>query len=341
MRTNYAGSVGSSYVSLPWGDGYTATVNSSGADQENAHFADLERDAESGTEHAQFRNYTPTQGRWLSPDQYAGSYDATNPQSMNRYAYVLNNPMSMLDPSGLDTTCTEIDGVRYCVDDGGNGNTDCNSNYTACATSTDCVASGTEGCITASNPGTATSLQPTPSAPSSGSSGVPNRGIFTCAANTASKYSIAGGLHALGIGNNGGIGGFFTNTFGGNTYSGISNLISTLGSSSSTDQQVLTQMGKAYLRGPLQGIPASLVGASGTPFAASPTGLVRGAAVGAAFNAVTGANESLVTLSGEVGLSAVGTTAAEFATGVGEAKFALDTVSYLGSLAACAAGVAD
>ena len=32
---------------------------------------------------------------------------------------------------------------------------------------------------------------------------------------------------------------------------------------------------------------------------------------------------------------------AEFATGVGEAKFALDTVSYLGSLAACAAGVAD
>jgi RHS repeat-associated protein len=101
MRTNYAASVGSSYVSLPWGDGYTATVNSSGADQDNAHFADLERDAESGTEHAQFRNYTSIQGRWLAPDQYTGSYDATNPQSMNRYAYVLNNPMSLLDPSGL------------------------------------------------------------------------------------------------------------------------------------------------------------------------------------------------------------------------------------------------
>ncbi len=104
MRTNYAGSVGSSYISLPWGDGYTATVNSSGADQDNLHFASLERDAESGTEHAQFRNYASAQGRWLAPDSYLGSYDLTNPQSMNRYSYALNNPTSFLDPSGLDTT---------------------------------------------------------------------------------------------------------------------------------------------------------------------------------------------------------------------------------------------
>jgi RHS repeat-associated protein len=105
-RTNYAGSAGSTYVSMPWGDGYTATVYSSGADQDNEHFAGLERDAESGTEHAQFRNYTSNQGRWLVPDQYMGSYDFTNPQSMNRYAYVLNNPASMVDPSGLFTLPT-------------------------------------------------------------------------------------------------------------------------------------------------------------------------------------------------------------------------------------------
>jgi RHS repeat-associated protein len=114
MRTNYAGSVGSSYVSLPWGDGYTATVNSSGADQDNAHFADLERDAESGTEHAQFRNYTSRQGRWLSPDQYTGSYDPTNPQSMNRYAYVLNNPMSLVDPLGLGGPCDPQESETPC-----------------------------------------------------------------------------------------------------------------------------------------------------------------------------------------------------------------------------------
>ena len=142
MRTNYGGSVGSTYRSLPWGDGYTATVNSSGADQDNAHFADLERDAESGTEHAQFRNYTSKQGRWLAPDPYSGSYDLTNPQSMNRYMYVLNNPMSLLDPSGLDASpdpCDNINGIpTYCAGNGPGVPAPSNNN---------CAAQGTEGCI--------------------------------------------------------------------------------------------------------------------------------------------------------------------------------------------------
>jgi RHS repeat-associated protein len=102
IRTNYAGAVGASFTSLPWGDGYTATVNSSGANQDNEHFAVLEHDAESDTEHAQFRNYASAQGRWLAPDPYRGSYDLTNPQSINRYAYALNNPTSSVDPSGLE-----------------------------------------------------------------------------------------------------------------------------------------------------------------------------------------------------------------------------------------------
>jgi hypothetical protein len=42
----------------------------------------------------------PTQGRWLSPDPLAGNI--LNPQSLNRYAYVLNNPTSLVDPLGLD-----------------------------------------------------------------------------------------------------------------------------------------------------------------------------------------------------------------------------------------------
>ena len=147
-------------------------------------------------------------------------------------------------------------------------------------------------------------------------------------------HSFAGGLQYLGIGSHGGVGGFLTNTFGGNTFAGLYNLGSTLTSSSSTDQQVLTQMGKAYLRGPLQGIPASLVGASG-PAAFSPVGMVRRAALSSAFNAVTGADESLITLSGETALSTVGTTAAEFATGVGEAKFALDFLTFAVGVGTC------
>ena len=181
IRTNYAGYTASTYQSLPWGDGYSSTVNNYGGDQDNLHFAGLERDAESGTEHAQFRNYASAQGRWLAPDSYLGSYDQTNPQSMNRYAYALNNPLSFLDPSGLTIMCSMLSGSLVCVDNGGNNNTDCDSNYTACASpGTDCVASGTEGCITASNPGNSTPLDPLPSYPfgsSGGSSGnAPNNG---------------------------------------------------------------------------------------------------------------------------------------------------------------------
>ncbi|HET7212008.1 MAG TPA: RHS repeat-associated core domain-containing protein [Terriglobia bacterium] len=38
-------------------------------------------------------------GRWFTPDPLGG--DITNPQSLNRYAYVLNNPATLTDPSGL------------------------------------------------------------------------------------------------------------------------------------------------------------------------------------------------------------------------------------------------
>ncbi|MHB1939091.1 MAG: RHS repeat-associated core domain-containing protein [Acidobacteriaceae bacterium] len=58
------------------------------------------RDAETDTDHAQFRQYYNTWARWMSPDPYNGSYDITNPQSFNRYAYVNSNPLVSVDPSG-------------------------------------------------------------------------------------------------------------------------------------------------------------------------------------------------------------------------------------------------
>jgi uncharacterized protein RhaS with RHS repeats len=39
--------------------------------------------------------------RWLTPDPMGG--DLTNPQSLNRYAYALNNPETLVDPSGLSS----------------------------------------------------------------------------------------------------------------------------------------------------------------------------------------------------------------------------------------------
>jgi RHS repeat-associated protein len=50
-----------------------------------------------------YRRYHPVQGRWISPDPAGlGAVDPSNPQTWNRYAYVVNNPMMMIDPLGLD-----------------------------------------------------------------------------------------------------------------------------------------------------------------------------------------------------------------------------------------------
>ncbi len=45
------------------------------------------------------RKYSPVQVRFVSPD-LGGSPSVVNPQSWNMYAYVLNNPMSLVDPTG-------------------------------------------------------------------------------------------------------------------------------------------------------------------------------------------------------------------------------------------------
>lgn len=41
------------------------------------------------------------QGRWTSPDPYAGSMSFSDPQSFNRYTYVGNDPVNFVDPTGL------------------------------------------------------------------------------------------------------------------------------------------------------------------------------------------------------------------------------------------------
>lgn len=51
-----------------------------------------------GVIHMNGRIYDPKLGRFLQADPYV--QDATNSQSLNRYSYVLNNPMAFTDPSG-------------------------------------------------------------------------------------------------------------------------------------------------------------------------------------------------------------------------------------------------
>ena len=62
-------------------------------------FTGKERDAESGLDYFGARHFSSAMGRFLSPDPLAGHL--INPQSLNRYTYVLNNPLVNTDPTGM------------------------------------------------------------------------------------------------------------------------------------------------------------------------------------------------------------------------------------------------
>ncbi|MGA3197710.1 MAG: RHS repeat-associated core domain-containing protein, partial [Terriglobales bacterium] len=88
-------------------------------------FTGQQQDSISGTYDFLFREYNPVQGRWISPDPSGlSAVDPNNPQSWNRYAYVLNNPLSATDPFGL--WCVWEDGTHDSpFRDGGVSRDDC------------------------------------------------------------------------------------------------------------------------------------------------------------------------------------------------------------------------
>lgn len=62
-----------------------------------------ERDAESGNDYFEARYYGSSMGRFLSPDPMGPWVaDVADPQSWNFYTYGRNNPLSNVDPTGLD-----------------------------------------------------------------------------------------------------------------------------------------------------------------------------------------------------------------------------------------------
>jgi RHS repeat-associated protein len=76
-----------------------------------------ERDAESGNDYFGVRYYGSSMGRFLSPDPSQLYYaNPLNPQSLNLYSYGWNNPLTNIDPTGMD-----------CVKDNGNGSVSYNS----------------------------------------------------------------------------------------------------------------------------------------------------------------------------------------------------------------------
>jgi RHS repeat-associated protein len=62
-------------------------------------FTGYEADDETGLNFAQARFQSSVQGRFTSADPLSGN--PHRPQSWNRYAYVLNNPLKLVDPTGM------------------------------------------------------------------------------------------------------------------------------------------------------------------------------------------------------------------------------------------------
>lgn len=71
-------------------------------DPNHYKFTGKERDSESGNDYFGARYYASSMGRWTSPDPAGiGFANAENPQSLNLYGYVQNNPLAFVDPNGL------------------------------------------------------------------------------------------------------------------------------------------------------------------------------------------------------------------------------------------------
>ena len=101
VQANAQGETEEECQNLPFGDQQICN----GTDATPLHFTGKERDPESGNDYFGARYYASGMGRFLSPDWSATVSPVPyaslpNPQSLNLYAYVMNNPLTHIDPSG-------------------------------------------------------------------------------------------------------------------------------------------------------------------------------------------------------------------------------------------------
>lgn len=109
MRSNVSGVSYQTCSSLPFGDSQTC----SGTDISPMHFTGKPRDTETNLDYFGARYYNSSMARWMSPDWDARPVTVPyaqfgDPQSLNLYAYVTDNPVSRQDADGHLMTINQL-----------------------------------------------------------------------------------------------------------------------------------------------------------------------------------------------------------------------------------------
>jgi RHS repeat-associated protein len=95
LVTNSSGAALEQLGTFPFGESWYNASN------DKLLFTSYERDPESGNDYAITRTYVNRLGRFASPDPLGGSIE--DPQSLDHYSYVRNDPVNSTDPSGMFT----------------------------------------------------------------------------------------------------------------------------------------------------------------------------------------------------------------------------------------------
>ena len=141
LHPNHLGSAVTGTTStgeIAWRERYTPfgeEMQSSSANDNLAGFTGHIKDAATGLNYMQARYYDPVIGRFLSIDPVGFIESGGDPDYFNRYSYTMNNPINLIDPTGMSACGT---GSRL----GGDGGAGCKTVF---KTNTQSANSGSQG----------------------------------------------------------------------------------------------------------------------------------------------------------------------------------------------------